>query len=67
MDAGDRTISMACISATRCASVRREGCLGGLRSIKLAGPCSLNFTTQSRTIWTVMLPIAAASVRLAHS
>ena len=59
MDSRDRPLSRIAFSAARCVSVKSEGWPGGLRSNKPAGPSALNFSTQSHTISTVTLPIAA--------
>ena len=48
--AGIGPLAMIATRAARCASLRRGGCPGALRSIRPAGPCALNLTTQSRTI-----------------
>ena len=74
--AGVGPFSIACTRATRCALFSSHGRPGGLRSMKPAGLCVLNFTTQSRTILpkrdtfaagTVTLPMDYASDLLDHS
>jgi hypothetical protein len=60
-------LSTTAISATRWTAFNFDDGPGAFRSTSPSGPWALNFTTQSRTIWTVTPPILAASVRVTPS